>query len=68
MGEMGAEVADDAIVTGQIILGLKTLRDHFGCSLHEALNVYVARYEVLRRERPADFTRSHEEYWTNFCS
>ncbi|GAA0901435.1 hypothetical protein [Streptomyces thermoalcalitolerans] len=67
-GETGAEVADDAIVAGQIILGLKTLRDHLGCSLHEALDVYVARYEVLRRERPADFTKSHEEYWANFYS
>ncbi len=61
-------MADDAIVAGQIILGLRTLRDHLGCSLHEALDVYVARYEVLRRERTADFTKSHEEYWANFYS
>ncbi|MGW5429286.1 hypothetical protein ACWET9_19065 [Streptomyces sp. NPDC004059] len=63
-----AGVVDDAIVAGRIILGLKTLRDHLGCSLHEALDAYVARYEVLRRERPADFTKSHEEYWANFYS
>ncbi|MEU5380113.1 MULTISPECIES: hypothetical protein [unclassified Streptomyces] len=61
-------MADDAIVAGQIILGLKTLRDHLGCSLHEALDAYVARYEVLRRERPAAFTKTHEEYWANFYS
>ncbi|MEU9479515.1 hypothetical protein [Streptomyces sp. NPDC048191] len=63
-----AGVVDDAIVAGRIILGLKTLRDHLGCSLHEALDAYAARYEVLRRERPADFTKSHEEYWANFYS
>lgn len=66
--EMDAGVADDTIVAGRIILGLKTLRDHLGCSLHEALDAYVACYEVLRRERPADFTKSHEEYWANFYS
>ncbi|WNM30539.1 hypothetical protein RKE30_09040 [Streptomyces sp. Li-HN-5-11] len=61
-------MADDMIVAGRIILGLKTLRDHLDCSLHEALDAYVARYEVLQRERPADFTKSHEEYWANFHS
>ncbi|MFF4664655.1 hypothetical protein [Streptomyces sp. NPDC001282] len=66
--ETGAGVADDMIVAGRIILGLKALRDHLGCSLHEALDAYVARYEVLRRERPADFTKSHQEYWANFYS
>jgi hypothetical protein len=66
--ETDAGVADDAIVAGRIIVGLKTLRDHLGCSLQEALDAYVARYEVLRRERPADFTRTHEEYWANFYS
>ncbi|TWV30455.1 hypothetical protein FRZ03_37405 [Streptomyces misionensis] len=61
-------MADDAIVAGRIILGLKTLCDHLGCSLREALDAYVARYEQLRRERPADFAKSHEEYWANFHS
>ncbi|GAA3502291.1 hypothetical protein GCM10019016_093990 [Streptomyces prasinosporus] len=66
--ETDAGVADDMIVAGRIILGLKALRDQLGCSLHEALDAYAARYEVLRRERPADFTKSHEEYWANFSS
>ncbi|MGW2443847.1 hypothetical protein [Streptomyces sp. NPDC001675] len=61
-------VADGMIVAGRIIPGVKALRDHLGCSLHEALDVYVTRYEVLRRERPVDFTKSHEEYWANFYS
>ncbi|MEU3839224.1 hypothetical protein AB0E88_04215 [Streptomyces sp. NPDC028635] len=66
--ETEAGVADDMIVAGRIILGLMELREHRECSLREALDAYVARYEVLRRERPADFTRSHEEYWANFYS
>lgn len=62
-------MADDMIVAGRIILGLKTLRDHLGCSLHEALDAYLARYEVLRQQRPTVFdTKSHDEYWANFCS
>ncbi|MEV7340626.1 hypothetical protein [Streptomyces sp. NPDC093544] len=64
----GIDVADGEIVAGRIIFGIKVLRDHFGCSLHEALDAYSARYEVLRRDRPADFSTSHEEYWKNFYS
>ncbi|WP_328678342.1 hypothetical protein OG905_28500 [Streptomyces sp. NBC_00322] len=62
------DVADDQILAKQIIRGLKTLREHLGCSLHEALDVFAARYEVLRVERPDDFACSHAEYWVGFYS
>lgn len=61
-------VADDQILAKQIIRGLKTLREHLGCSLHEALEVFAARYEALRVERPDDFACSHDEYWVGFYS
>ncbi|MEU7718140.1 hypothetical protein [Streptomyces tibetensis] len=62
------DIADEQILSNQTILGIKTLREHLGCSLHEALKVFVARYEVLRAERPGDFTCGHDEYWRGFYS
>ena len=53
------DVADEQILNNQIIRGLKTLIDRLGCSLHEALAVFAARYEVLRAERPCDFVCRH---------
>ncbi|MET8570372.1 hypothetical protein [Streptomyces sp. NPDC004783] len=64
--DSGIGVADGEIIAGRILLGIKALRDHLGCSLHEALDAYTRRYEQLRRERPADFSSSHEDYWKNF--
>ncbi|MER7169971.1 hypothetical protein [Streptomyces mesophilus] len=61
-------IADDEIVAGRILLGIKAIRDHLGCSLHEALDAYVSRYQALRLERPTDFSVSHEQYWANFYS
>lgn len=65
---VAVNVADDHILSNQIIRGLKTLRDHLGCSLHEALDVFAARYEVLRVERPDDFVCTRDEYGTGFYS
>ncbi|WP_435613601.1 hypothetical protein [Streptomyces sp. bgisy159] len=62
------DVADEEILSSQILRGLKALRDHLGCSLHEALDVLAARYEVLRVERPGDFICGHDEYWAGFHS
>ncbi|MFF1681623.1 hypothetical protein ACFVYG_36950 [Streptomyces sp. NPDC058256] len=62
------DVADDLILSKQIIRGLQALREHLCCSLHEALDVFAARYEVLRKERPDDFACSHDEYWVGFYS
>ncbi|GAA3773816.1 hypothetical protein ACFS5L_29210 [Streptomyces phyllanthi] len=62
------DVADDQILAKQIIRGLQTLREHLGCSLHEALDVFAARYEVLRAERPNDFACGPDQYWVGFYS
>lgn len=62
------DVADDHILNKRIILGIKTLREHLGCSLQEAIDVFTARYQVLRVERPNDFTCDGDEYWSGFYS
>jgi hypothetical protein len=62
------DVADDLILGKQIVHALKTFCDHLGCSLKEALDVFAARYEVLREERPDDFVCSREEYGIGFYS
>ncbi|GAA3831872.1 hypothetical protein [Streptomyces chiangmaiensis] len=66
--DAAVDVADDQILSNQLIRGIKTLRDYLGCSLHEALDVFAARYEVLGVERPGDFVCSHDEYWVGFYS
>ncbi|MFD8193107.1 hypothetical protein [Streptomyces wuyuanensis] len=62
------DVADDQILAKQIIRGLMVIREHLGCSLHEALEVFAARFEVLRLERPDDFVCNRDEYWVGFYS
>ncbi len=66
--DAAVDVADELILGNQIIRGVRTLRDHLGCSLHEALKVFATRYETLRAERPGDFVCGHEDYWAGFSS
>ncbi|MGW6685780.1 hypothetical protein [Streptomyces sp. NPDC054961] len=61
-------VADGEILTRRILPGIKIMREHLGCSLQAAFLAFHARYEVLRRERPEDFTLAPEEYWEGFSS
>ncbi|MFI6250018.1 hypothetical protein [Streptomyces sp. NPDC051016] len=62
------DIADEHIVGNRILRGIMAIRAHLGCSLHEGLDVFVARYTVLREERPGDFTCGHAEYWEGFYS
>ncbi len=61
-------VADDYILAGRILLGIKALREHHGCPLQDAFTAFTDRYEVLRRETPDHFSQTHEEYWEGFSS
>jgi hypothetical protein len=61
-------LADNEIIEGRIIHGIKIFKEHLGCSLHEALGAFTARYDVLRCERPGDFSKDHATYWENFYS
>ncbi|TSB29789.1 hypothetical protein FNJ62_08720 [Streptomyces benahoarensis] len=47
---------------------IKTIQEATGCTLHEALDLFAQRYEELRRDRPADFQLSREEYGQGFYS
>ncbi|GAA2811048.1 hypothetical protein GCM10010441_39600 [Kitasatospora paracochleata] len=59
------ESVDRRILDHQIVLALKAIMDTSGCTLHEAIDVFGARYEELRRDRPDDFQVSGEEYGRN---
>jgi hypothetical protein len=56
------EGVDRHILNRQIIPALRAIREASGCTLHEALDIFVRRYEELRRDRPDDFHLSREHY------
>jgi len=59
---------DELIFKKSIIPGIVAIRNHHGCSLHEALSAFEERYKVLRAERPERFICGEAEYWKNFYS
>lgn len=62
------ESVDRDILDNRIISALGTIREALGCTLHQALDAFVQRYEELRLERPDDFILSREEYGRDFYS
>ncbi|MEV4756792.1 hypothetical protein AB0J86_16990 [Micromonospora sp. NPDC049559] len=54
---------DDLIVQRRIIAGMQAIRQAEGCSLEQAISLFVERYELLRQRRPDDFEVSHDGYW-----
>ncbi|MFD4661676.1 hypothetical protein ACFVUY_38290 [Kitasatospora sp. NPDC058063] len=56
------DVLDRYILDRRIGPALRMIRDASGCRLNEALGVFCARYEELRRDRPDEFKLSREEY------
>lgn len=59
---------DRDILNHRIMPALLTIRETPGCSIHEAIDVVSARYEVLRRERPDEFAHPSEEFGRGFYS
>ena len=59
---------DRDILDRRIVFALKTISETLGCTIHEAIDVFAARYEELRRDRPDDFTVAPEEYGRGFYS
>ncbi|MFE7973978.1 hypothetical protein [Streptomyces shenzhenensis] len=59
---------DRDILEHRIIFAIKAIREASGCTLHQALDVFVQRYEELRRDRPDEFQLSREEYGQGFYS
>ncbi|WP_331738232.1 hypothetical protein [Embleya sp. NBC_00896] len=62
------ESVDCDILERRIIPALKAIREASGCTLHEALDIFVRRYEELRRDRPDDFHLGREDYGQGFYS
>ncbi|MER6520592.1 hypothetical protein ACFWHQ_31750 [Streptomyces sp. NPDC060334] len=48
-------IADGEILAGRTISAIKTIHEHLGRSLQEAVLVYHDRCDVLRREQPDAF-------------
>jgi hypothetical protein len=62
------EGVDRDILERRIVRALKAIREARDCTLHQALDIFVERYEELRRDRPDDFTLPREEYGRGFYS
>ncbi|MGK4578532.1 hypothetical protein [Kitasatospora sp. HPMI-4] len=67
MGQL-PESVDRDILDHRIVFAIKAIREVSDCTLHEALDAFVARYEELRRDRPDDFQLNREEYGRGFYS
>ncbi|MGV4926612.1 hypothetical protein K2224_34010 (plasmid) [Streptomyces sp. BHT-5-2] len=52
---------DRDILEDRTILAIKAIRESFGCTLREAVDVYAQRYEELRRDCPDGFHLSRAE-------
>ena len=53
---------DDLIVEARIIQAIAEIRERFGASIPEALDLFDERYDILMQERPDDFTLPRGEY------
>lgn len=62
------EGVDRRILDHRIVLPLKAIMDASGCTRHEAIGTFGARYGNLRRDRPDDFRVSREECGRNVCT
>ena len=59
---------DGHIFGGRILLALQAIRKLAGIGLKEAMDIHFQRYQRLRKERPGQFSCSHEEYWRDVYS
>ncbi|MEV0241705.1 hypothetical protein AB0I06_17495 [Streptomyces sp. NPDC050674] len=54
MDQLPASVDRD-ILAHRSIAAIATIRETWGCTVHQAVDAYVQRYEQLRSDRPGDF-------------
>lgn len=54
---------DACILACNILGALIRIRAACECSLNDAKSIHWERYQLLRRERAAEFACSHEQYW-----
>jgi hypothetical protein len=63
--EQRAEI-DTRILAGDIIVSIRLIMVACGVGLRAAADINRTRYQQLRVERPAEFARSDEEYWSGY--
>ncbi|MEU4466081.1 MULTISPECIES: hypothetical protein [unclassified Streptomyces] len=61
MDRLPASVDHD-ILAHRSIAAIATIRETWGCTVHQAVDAYAQRYEELRRDRPGDFQPRPEEH------
>ncbi|MFC9672666.1 hypothetical protein [Streptomyces sp. NPDC056949] len=59
---------DRDILEHRIMFAIRTIRETLSCTIHEAIDVFAARYEELRRACPNAFTVGPDEYGRGFYS
>ncbi|MGW8356527.1 hypothetical protein [Streptomyces wedmorensis] len=59
--------ADEEILSGMIVKVIKMFRDHLGCSIHEALDIFQSRPEYLRREYSDGYMMGRASQATGFA-
>jgi len=59
---------DEYIFEGNRLLGLKFLMDRLKVGLHEVMEIFVKRYQALRKSDGGRFRESEEDYWKGFYS
>ncbi|RFS81675.1 hypothetical protein D0T12_30785 [Actinomadura spongiicola] len=60
---VASESLDRLILQGQVLTAVRWIMGTYECGLADATCFLYARYDELRRSRPGDFAKSHEEYW-----
>ncbi|MDK1344577.1 hypothetical protein QNO09_14900 [Streptomyces sp. 378] len=60
MDQLPASVDHD-ILAHRSITAIATIRETWGCTVPQALDAYVQRYEELRRDRRGDLKPGSEE-------
>lgn len=59
--------ADEEILSGRNIEGIKMLRDHLGCSIQQALDILQSRSEFLRRDHSDGYKMGSASQATGFA-
>ncbi|MFF3981099.1 barstar family protein [Streptomyces sp. NPDC001828] len=54
--------ADDEILSGRVMQGIKLFRDHLRCSIHEAMGIFQSRYASAQRT-PGRLHRESRRIW-----
>ena len=63
-----SDTLDDYIFNGNILLGIRYIKDKKRLNLSDSIKEFSERYEDLVVERPSKFKVSIDNYWDGFYS